>query len=312
MAWRMDDMVAFLRVVEAGSVTGAAGELGVAKSVVSKRLRDLEEALGVQLLRRTTRRVVATEQGQALHARMSALLREVDDAVEEVVEGEGPLRGRLRVAAPMSFGTLHLGPILLAFARAHPQLELAVDLDDRMLDLVASGADLAVRIGVSSDASLIARKLCVARRVLCCSPGYAQERGLPRSIDEIVGHATIDYANLTATRLWQFEPARRGEKPRSVATRSRIVANNGETMRDAALAGMGLAILPLFIVAPALRDGSLIQVLPDEEPVALPISAVYPPTRRVSRKVRALVDHLVRAFRNPPPWERERGVRHAD
>jgi DNA-binding transcriptional LysR family regulator len=304
MHWRMDDMQAFLQIVERGSVTAAAREMKLAKSVVSKRLRDLETALGVQLLRRTTRRVVATEQGQALHARMSGLLREVDDAVEEVVEGEGSLRGRLRVAAPMSFGTLHLGPILLAFAREHPQLELALDLDDRMLDLVASGCDLAVRIGTSSDASLIARKLCMARRVLCCSPGYARERGVPRTIDEIAGHASIDYANVTATRLWQFEPARRGEGPRTVPTRSRIVANNGETMRDAALAGLGLALLPLFIVAPALQDGSLIQVLADAEPVPLPISAVYPPTRHVSRKVRALVDHLVRAFRAPPPWER--------
>jgi DNA-binding transcriptional LysR family regulator len=290
MAWRMDDMVAFLRVVEKGSVTAAAAQLALAKSVVSKRLRDLEAALGVQLLRRTTRRVVATEQGRALYARMSPLLRELDDAVEEVVESEGPLRGRLRIAAPMSFGTLYLGKVLLDFAREHPQLELALDFDDRMLDLVAGGHDLAVRIGTS--------------RALCCSPGYASERGLPRSIDDIAHHASIDYANLTAMRLWQFEPARRGEPPRSVATRSRIVANNGETMRDAALAGLGLALLPRFIAAPALRDGRLIEVLPDIEPVASPLAALYPPTRRVSRKVRALVDHLVRAFRNPAPWER--------
>jgi DNA-binding transcriptional LysR family regulator len=304
MSWRMDDMIAFLRVVEAGGITAAAARMELAKSVVSKRLRDLEAVLGVQLLRRTTRRVVATEQGQALYARMSPLLREVDDAVDEIVESTGPLRGRLRVAAPMSFGTLHLGPIVLEFARAHAQLELALDLDDRMLDLIASGHDLAIRIGVSTDASLIARKLCVARRALCCSPGYASEHGVPRSIEEIARHASIDYANLTATRLWQFEPARRGEKPRSVATRSRIVANNGETMRDAAIAGMGLALLPLFIVGPALQDGRLIRVLPDEEPLPHPIAAVYPPTRHVSRRVRALVDHLVRAFRSPPPWER--------
>lgn len=300
----MDDMVAFLRVVEQGSVTAAAAQLALAKSVVSKRLRDLEADLGVQLLRRTTRRVVATEPGRALYARMSPLLRELDEAVEEVVESEGPLRGRLRVAAPMSFGTLYLGKILLELAREHPQLELALDFDDRMLDLVASGHDVAVRIGTSSDGSLIARKLCTMRRVLCCSPGYAAEQGLPRSIDDIARHASIDYANLTATRLWQFEAARRGDPPRSVATRSRIVANNGETMRDAALAGLGLAILPRFIAAPALRDGRLLEVLPDVAPVPSPLAALYPPTRRVSRKVRALVDHLVRAFRSPPPWER--------
>jgi DNA-binding transcriptional LysR family regulator len=304
MSWRMDDMVAFLRVVEKGSVTAAAAEMKLAKSVVSKRLRDLESALGVQLLRRTTRRVVATEQGRTLYGRMSSLLREVDDAVEELVESEGPLRGRMRIAAPMSFGTLYLGKVLLEFAREHAQLELALDFDDRMLDLVASGHDLAVRIGASSDGSLIARKLCTMRRVLCCSPGYAGERGLPRSIEDIARHASIDYANLTATRLWQFEPARRGEKPRSVATRSRIVANNGETMRDAALAGLGLAILPRFIAAPALADGRLIEVLPHEEPVPSPLAALYPPTRHVSRKVRALIDHLALAFRSPPPWER--------
>jgi DNA-binding transcriptional LysR family regulator len=306
--WRLDDMLAFLDVVETGSMTASARRLRLSKSVVSKRIQDLEQALGVELLRRSPRRVVATERGQALYARMRPLLRELDEAAEESAE-DGELRGRLRVALPMSLGTLYLARSFARFAAAHPRLELALDLDDRIVDLVGGGYDLAVRVGRLADSSLVARKLCTSRRMVCCSPGYAAEHGVPRLLEELPAHPCIDYANVHGSRLWQFEPARRGGAPRAVAMRGRIVANNGEAMRDAAIEGMGLVLLPDFLAAEPLRTGALVQVLAGEEPLPYAIAAVYPPSRHVPHKVRAVVDHLVAELRHPPPWVRPPGDR---
>jgi len=302
MPWRLEEIVAFLHVVEAGSITDAARRLKLSKSVVSKRVTDLEASLQQQLLRRSTRRVRPTEEGSALYARVAPLVGALTSAMEEATDRES-VRGRLRVAAPMSFGTLYLSPILATFARDHPEVELAVDLDDRMVDLVAGDYDLAIRIGRLEDSSLIARKLCTSRRVVCCSPDYAERHGLPETVEDLARHECIDYANVHAARLWQFEPTGRGGRPRTVRTHSRIVANNGEAMRDAAIEGLGLALLPCFIAAGALRDGLLIDALPGERPLAYTIAAVYAPTRQVPRKVRALVDHLVRALGRTPPWE---------
>ena len=302
MAWRFDDVLTFLKVVEAGGITAAASELKLSKSVVSKRISDLEEALGVALLHRSTRSVTPTEQGSLFHDHMRDALRGIDEAVEVVTDRTGPLKGRLRVTAPMSFATLHLGPMLADFARLHPGVEFAIDLDDRMLDLVAGGYDLAIRIGRLPDSSLIARKLCQSRRIVCCSPAYARETALPKSIDEISAHNCIDYANAHASRLWQFLPIAPDMRPRTVVTRSHLVTNNGEVMRDLAIAGLGLAVLPLFIAADAVRAGRLIHVLPDDEPLPDTIYAVYPPTRHLSHRVRTLVDYLSKRLANGVPW----------
>lgn len=304
MTWRFDDVQTFLRVVETGGVTAAAAELKLSKSVVSKRVSDLEDALGVALLRRSTRSVSPTEQGLLFYEQMREALLTMERAVEGVMDRAGSLKGRLHITAPMSFATLHLGPMLADFAALHPGLQFAVDLDDRMLDLVGGGHDLAIRIGRLPDSSLIARKLCLSRRVVCCSPDYARRKSLPASIAEIATHDCIDYANAHASRLWQFLPLPPDMRPRTVTTHSRLVANNGEVMRDFAIAGLGLAILPLFLAADAIRAGRLIQVLPEESPLPDTIYAVYPPTRHVPQRVRALVDYLGQRLNNAAPWER--------
>ncbi len=296
-------MLAFLDVVETGSMTGTARRLRLSKSVVSKRVHDLEEALGVELLRRSSRRVVATERGQALYARMRPLLRELDEAVEEGA-GEGELHGGLRVTMPMSLGTLYLARSFARFAAAHPRLELALDLDDRIVDLVGGGYDLAVRVGRLADSSLVARKLCTSRRMVCCSPAYAAAHGVPASLEDLPAHPCIDYAHVHGSRLWRFEPARRGGQPRAVAMRGRVVANNGEAMRDAAIEGLGLVLLPDFLAAEPLRAGRLVRVLPGEEPLPYAIAALYPPSRHVPRKLRAAIDHLAGELRHPAPWTR--------
>ena len=302
MKQRYEDILAFIEVVQAGSFTAAGLRLGLAKSVVSDRVRQLENALGAELLRRTTRQVTPTERGRELFEALAPLAAGLAQVLDDAARKDGPLTGRLRLTAPISFGVAYLTPVITSFAQAHPHLEIALDFDDRAVDIIGAGYDLAGRIGRLGDSALMARKLCDSDRVVCCSPGYAAQHGLPRGLADLAGHASIDYANAHASRLWRFEPEQPGEEPRVVETRSRLVVNNGEAMRDMAIAGLGLIVLPRFILAEALRSGTLIEVLPGIRPVPDAIYAVYPPARHLPRKCRALIEHLAAAFAGTPPW----------
>lgn len=296
----VDQLLAYVDVVDSGSISEAARRLGLAKSVVSKRLRDLEGVLKVQLLHRSTRKVTPTEAGLTLYDHAKQVLQALN-AMEEVAD-TGRLRGRLRIAAPMTFGTLYLAPSLYRFLARHPDLELSLDLDDRYVDL--TGYDLGVRIGRLKDSSLVARKLAESERVVVCSPAYAEAHGTPGTLAELKDHAIIGYANVTASEIWAFESRDQGQEPNAIVVRAKIAANNGEAMRDAAIAGFGIAILPMFIVADALRSGALIPLLPDERPVPSTVYAVYAPTAHVQRRVRAVIDHLREEFGGVPPWDR--------
>jgi len=234
---------------------------------------------------------------------MHDAMRRMDAAVEATTERQGKLCGLLRITAPMSFGTLCLGEFLAEFARLHPGIELAIDLDDRKLDLVRDGYDVAVRIGRLADSRLIARKLCVSPRVVCCSPAYARQKALPKAIEGLSEHTCIDYTNALAGQLWRFAPLTTNGKPRIITLRSRIAANNGEIVREMAIAGLGVAVLPLFIVIDALRIGQLIHVLPDEKPLPDTVYAVYPPTRHLPQRARAFIDYLAAVLAHRPPWE---------
>lgn len=305
MQYRLNDILAFLQAMETGSISTAAQRMGLSKSVISKRITDLEVALKVELLHRSTRGVVPTDKGVAFYQRARSIMQQLDQAAAELIEQDDELCGSLRIAAPMTFGTLHLGPILFSFISRYPQLRLALDLDDRITDLPGEGYDLGIRIGRLRDSSLVARKLAVSRRVICCSPEYAQRAGLPVTIEELAGHACVGYANVSPSQIWQFEPIEPGGALRSLIVRSRIVTNNGESMRDAAIAGLGISVLPIFIAAKALASGQLINAMPDACPVADTIYAVYPRNRHLPKKVRAVIDHLVTVFEGDPPWERE-------
>jgi DNA-binding transcriptional LysR family regulator len=305
MKWRFDDLVAFVRVMEAGSITAAAERMNLSKSVISKRISDLERALGVELFQRSTRQVRPTESGEAFHERIVPLLQEINETADSLsANAEKPLQGQLRVAAPMSFGTMYLGPFLAEFARSHPALEIAIDYEDRHVDLVHGGYDVGIRIGYPKDSSLKARKLGECGRMVCCSPEYVDEHGLPQSVAELASHTCIDYAYVHTNRLWDFESEKPGGRPVSVAMRSRIVTNNGEAMKELVMAGVGIASLPLFLVAEELRQGKLISALPDAVQLPYTIAAVYPPTQHVSTKVRTFIDSLVGFFAPLPPWER--------
>jgi DNA-binding transcriptional LysR family regulator len=200
---------------------------------------------------------------------------------------------------------MYLGPLLFPLLSRHPRLEVALSFDDRAVDMLVEGYDLGIRIGRLQDSSLVARKLASSPRIVCCSPDYARRAGLPTALEDIPKHTCIDYANVHSSQIWQFEPAEQGGKVRSLVVRGRIVLNNGEAMREAAIAGLGLVVLPTFIVHRALASGQLIDALPSARPVADAIYALYPYARHVSGKVRAVIDHLVEQFAGGPPWERE-------
>ena len=303
MAMKLDDIAAFAAVVETGSVSSAARRLGVAKSVVSKRVSELERGLGATLLKRSPRSVTLTDRGRTFYDRGRAILAALDQAANEVREADGELRGLIRIAAPMTFGTMYLGALLWPLLREHPALEVAIDLDDRVVDLLGSGYDLGIRVGVLADSSLIGRKLAEITRVVCASPAYLARAGSPATLEQLPQHDCIGYAHLAAGQVWQFQPLRGTSEVRSIRVKSRFVANNGELMRGAAIAGLGLLLVPEFIVADALRSGALVRVLPGCRPLPSALSALYPRDRHGSPRVRAVVERLAAAMRPRPPWE---------
>jgi DNA-binding transcriptional LysR family regulator len=310
MKWRFDDILTFMSVMEAGSVTSAAKRLKVSKSVTSKRIRDLEAALRVELFRRSTGAVKPTELADSLYERIVPLVQGITEATEALSERTESLTGRLRLVTPVSFGTKFLGPVLADFASSHPELEIAVDYEDQLsANITDGGYDLGIHIGELKESSLKARKLCDCARIVCCSPDYAKNNGVPKSVAELAQHACIDYAHVRTSDLWQFESESEVDGGRSVSVlmRARIIANNFEAMRDMAIAGLGLVLLPEFVAAAPLRQGTLISALPSATPRPYTISAVYPYTRHVSSKVRKFIDHLVGAFASPLPWQRDEG-----
>jgi DNA-binding transcriptional LysR family regulator len=308
MKWRFDDILTFMSVMEAGSVTSAAKRLNVSKSVTSKRISDLEAALSVELFRRSTGSVKPTELARSLYERMVPLVQGITEATEAVSDRTESLTGRLRIVTPVSFGTRFLGPVIAEFARCHPELEIAVDYEDQLsANLADRGYDLGIHIGNLKESSLKARKLCDCARIVCCSPEYARNNGVPENVAGLAQHACIDYAHVRTSDLWQFESEVDGGRSVSVLMRARIIANNFEAMRDMAIAGLGLVLLPEFVAAAPLRQGTLISALPNATPQPYTISAVYPYTRHVSSKVRKFIDHLVAAFASPLPWQRDKG-----
>lgn len=305
MKFQLMDIEAYLAVVESGSISAAARRVGVAKSILSKRIARLEQSLGVKLLDRSTRGVAPTDEGQEFYHRAREGLHELRAAAEAVSSREQALRGELRVTAPMTFGTLYLSRMLFPFMERHPELSVTLDFDDRVLDIVREGYDLAIRITRNPGDSLKARPLAVSRRIVCASPGYLARHGRPQRIEDLPHHRCIGYSNLQSRQLWRFEANAAGGEPRSLLVSSNISFNNGEAMRDAAVADLGIIVLPLFIVAEALRHGELVLLLPNDRPLSDTIYAVYPASRYVPTKVRLAIDHLVAACGEPPFWERD-------
>ncbi len=299
---RLEEMRTFVGVVEAGSITGAAERLEIAKSAVSRRLADLEERLSVQLLRRTTRRLDLTDTGRSFYERCLRILADVEEAELAVSQEHANLRGRLRVAVPLSFGLNHLGPAIDAFLRTHAGIEFDLDLNDRQVDLLAEGFDLAVRIAELEDSTLIARRLAPVRHVVCASPAYLAEHGTPHSPPDLAEHDCLIYANAPNPGLWAYtDPDGRKD---SVQVRARLRANNGDCLRQAAEDGHGIVLEPSFILYRSIEEGKLLPILTDFQWPTIYAHSVYPRTRHLSRRVRAFVDFLAERFAGVPYWDR--------
>jgi DNA-binding transcriptional LysR family regulator len=296
---RIEGIAAFVAVVESGSVSEAARRLRLSKSVVSERLAELERSLGGVLLHRTTRKLTLTEDGNAFLERAARIVQEIEEATAEMAVRRGTLSGPLRIAAPVTFGRMHLGPALYPFLVEHPDIELVLDIDDRRVDVSSEGYDAVIRHGPIIDSRLVAWKLSRSRRLLVASPGYLDRHGVPKTLADLDRHKGIFYTNRGAAD-WRFQTP-----DGAIVVRAKLAVgmNNGDMIRDAAIAGLGVALLPAFIAGSAIGEGLLVEIVVGYRPEPEFIYMAHPEGRNPSAKLRAVADHLRKAFGDPPYWD---------
>ncbi|MGI9248383.1 MAG: LysR substrate-binding domain-containing protein [Woeseiaceae bacterium] len=300
---KFEDLQAFVAVVEAGSFTAAADRLNLAKSAVSRRVSALEGRLGVQLLRRTTRVLNLTETGSSFYEHGTRILADLEEAEAAVQQQHGELRGMLRVALPLSFGVRHMCKPIAAFSKMHPKVEFDLNLNDRRIDLIEEGVDVALRIGHLRDSSYIARRLFDVHAVVCASPHYLNVHGEPETPGELRNHRCLVYSNLLDPNKWSYKD--KDDNEHTVEVKSVMSATSGDFLANAAAHGMGLVIQPTFIASESIRRGNLVPVLTDYDWPISPAYAIYPPTRHLSYRVRAFIDFLVERFSGTPQWDRD-------
>lgn len=284
----IDDLRTFVEVADGEGVTPAARRLGISKSMVSRRLLRLEQDLGVQLLARTTRGAAVTEAGATFRDYAARAVAEIDMARETVLPA-GELSGRLRVAAPLSFGPTHFAPVLAEMARRHPQLHIHASYSDRHVDLIAEGFDCAIRVGKLNDSNLVARKVGPLYAKYVATPAYVAKHGSPQTPEELVTHQAL----MQGTETW---PALDGDKVIAIRPQGRFKADNGAALVAAALAGIGVAVLPVDLIQEHLDSGALVEVMPRYTVPVFGIYVVRPPGQNPSRKIRVLTEMLVECF----------------
>jgi DNA-binding transcriptional LysR family regulator len=300
---KLESVDAFAAIAETGSITGAARRLAVSKSVVSERLTELERILGSKLAHRTTRRLSLTEDGDAFYARAKQILRDVDSAASELAERRRMLAGPLRISAPVSFGSLHLGPALFGFLAKNPGIELTLELDDRFVSISTDGYDAVVRHGPVVDKRVIVKHLAASRRLLVASPTYLERYGNPASLKDLEQHRGIIYSNRGAVD-WRFRVGRKLAIARPSAA---LRVNNGLLMRDAAAAGLGIALLPTYFLAAPLKQRTLKVIDVGLEAEGASIYIAYPEHLRTSGKIHALTAWLRKSFGDPTYWDADIG-----
>ncbi|MEM1175073.1 MAG: LysR family transcriptional regulator [Pseudomonadota bacterium] len=298
---RIDSMRVFTRVVDRSGFAAAAREMGLSRSAVSKAVIQLEDELGAQLLRRSTRKVTPTETGLAFYERCLQILGDVDEAIASVKELQDKPTGKLRVNAPMTFGTQHLGPLVAEFMAEHIDVRVELALNDRFVDPIEEGFDLTIRIAEPQYVtSLITREIVPARRVLCAAPSYLDAASEPESPLALKEHRCLQYGYSGTASHWRLSGP---DGEQTFAIDCRMWSNNGETLRAAAVHGQGIALLPTFIVGEDLQNGRLRSVLPDYPPPELSVTALYPRHRHLSAKVRLFLDLMERRFGGRPHWD---------
>ena len=292
----------FVAVVEKGGFTAAADRLGISKSAVSKRITQLEAQLGVQLLLRSTRRISLTEAGERYfeHAvEAFAAAKEAEDAVAQL---QGAPKGRLRISAPLSFGRLHIAPLIPELLRRYPGIEIDMVMDDRIVDLVEGGFDVAIRGGVLPDSALIARRLAPCHYVICAAPGYIAKHGEPLEPGDLLNHNCVHYSYSAEPHEWTFLGP---DEPITVKTTGNYQVNNSEALREALIGDCGIGPLPTFIAGPDIGAGRLVRLLDQYSMPSQTFYAVFPERRHLPAKVRVFVDFTIEKFgADNPYWDR--------
>lgn len=298
---RFASMQAFTKVVEHSGFAAAARDMGLSRSVVNKAVINLENALGTQLLVRSTRRVTPTETGIAFYERCRRILEDLDEAVASVAELQEHPTGNLRMNAPMSFGTQHLAPIVAEFMAQHEDVHVELVLSDRFIDPIEEGFDLTIRIAEPAyTTSLIEQQVVPAKRVMCAAPGYLDAAPPLESPADLRHHRCLQYGYSGTLNQWRLSGP---DGDKSWPIECRMWSNNGDVLKAAAVAGQGITLLPTFIVGDELQSGTLITVLSDHVPPELVVSALYPRHRHLSAKVRLFVELLTARFGDRPYWD---------
>ncbi|ATN33206.1 LysR family transcriptional regulator [Rhizobium sp. ACO-34A] len=295
----LGDLEVFARVIATGSMSMAARDLGLSPAVVSKRIKRLEDRLGTRLLQRTTRQISLTEAGQGFHQRILAVLAGIEEAETYASGRSSEVSGTLKISAPTSFGRMHIAPHLKAFMDAHPDLAIQLVLSDEFTDIVGGGFDLAIRIAELTDSTLVAKRLAPVRRLLCASPDYIAAHGMPRNIDDLKRHRCLPAHNHD---VWRLEGP---QGTLNIRPEGMLITNSSEVIREAVIAGLGIALRSTWDIGEELKSGRLVQVLPAYEGshnVAL--SAVYPSRQFLPAKVRLFIDYLAELYGPVPYWER--------
>ncbi len=298
---KLNSMKTFVEVVDNEVFTAAAAKIGLSRAQVSKSVMALEAHLGTRLLNRTTRQVSLTDIGRLYYERSKAILDEIDEIEDLAGQQSSRARGTLTIAAPTSFGVLHLNNAIAGYLKQYTEMRISLSLNDRFVDVVSEGFDLAIRIAELEDSSLIARRIAPCKRVLVASPDYLHNNGAPKVPQDLAGHRCLVYSNDLRPGSWTVSSDAGTE---SVRVNGPVCADNGDVLKDAAVAGLGVALLPTFIVGPELRAGRLLQVLEPYRPGDLSVYAVFPSRRYVPARVRTFVDYLADCFGDKPDWDR--------
>ena len=303
-ASRLQGINVFVQAVDAGSFTAAAQRIGLSKSAVGKSIATLEQRLGVRLLHRTTRRLALTAEGADFYQSCVRVLAELDEAESRTASSRREVSGTLRVSLPVSFGRRWVMPVLCELSRQHPKLTLDVAFTDRAVDLLEENIDVVVRLGdAGNSASLSSRRLGLQRWVLCGSPAYFAKHGMPASIDALSGHDCMTFSRGGYVLPWTVLDDT--GRALDIKIKGRHTISDGDALRDAALGGLGIGQFPTWLVADALRDGSLVSALLPESIPGSPIQALWPATRDLAPKIRATVDGLLQAFTPLAPWDHD-------
>jgi DNA-binding transcriptional LysR family regulator len=302
---RLTSMAVFVVAADEGSLSKAARRFGLSASMAGKHVSAIEADLGVRLMQRSTRKLSLTDAGRAYHTRCKRILEEVDDANREASDAQQIVRGVLRIAAPLTFGAMHLGDVIARFLEEHPAVAAEVLLNDRYVDLLSEGIDVAIRIGRLLNSDLVARRLAPCRMLFCASPDFLERFGIPRNVEELRRAPRLAFSEAVSAGDWTLtDPS---GQTHLIDGPARLAANNTQMLLAATLAGSGVAYGPTFVFGERIAAGDLIALLPDHRTSDLAIHALYPSTRNISLKTRRFIDHLIASFGGEPPWDRAPG-----